>query len=177
VAGRAEYDREVLGRLVPWIDVSIATFNTVGLAGTQTLLAINNPAGSRIVTLRRLAGAFQTAALGQRPIFLLKAPALATMGTVLAQTEDRTAQPAATVVGLGATAADLGGATAITNPGGMVRVWRSSNVGPAAAFQYFDFDGIDQSIEPGESFIVTVDVNGTDNSQMTAYLTEHFGLG
>lgn len=179
MAGRAEYDRELLGRLVPWIDVSVATFLTAGTGAEQAALAINNPAGTRIVTLRRVIGSFAATVAGQRPILLYKAPALATLGTVLVPTEDRTAQPAATLVARGATAADLGALTPITVGAGGVRVWRRSSQGIAAGFQFFDIDGIDQSIEPGESFYLAVnlDAGAGGSTVLTAYLTEHLGLG
>jgi len=181
VSGRARYDRQNVGLVQPWLDVSVRTFICAGTAAEQTILAINNPALSgRIVTLRRLLGRMQVSAQNARPVTLLKAPALATDGTVLAKTEDRTSQAVTTLVALGANASEGGGATAITNPAGLVRVFSGCTAGGVAvagAFWYFDIDGIDQSIEPGESFCVTVDLEAAGNHSCTAYLTEKFGLG
>lgn len=182
MAGRAEYDRELLGRLQPWLDTSVGTFIAIGTAATQVILAINNPAlSNRIVTLRRLVVCFQHTAAVTRPLFLLKAPALATLGTDLRAAgqvvEDRTGQAVTTYGVLGPNAADLGALTPITPGAGGIRMVRFSPQTAIAGFTIALLDGIDQSIEPGESFHLATDLAATDNTTVTAWITEHLGLG
>jgi hypothetical protein len=179
MSGRAENDRETLGAVRDWLDTSVATFITTGTAGTAASLAINNPAASgRIVTLRRLVYTQQTTSATGRPVQMLKAiGALATGGTVLVKTEDRTSQIATTYVALGATASDGGVATAIVDPAGLVRVARFAPTGGATSgFTMMDFDGEDQSLEPNESWVFKVDLGAAENSTLTVYLTEKLGL-
>lgn len=178
MAGRAEYDRELLGRLVPWLDLSAETFFTLGINNTQTIFAINNPAlSNRIVTLRRIMGSVSAAVFAQRFFALFKSAGLAAGGTPLVHTPDRTSQPAASVIVLGATAGDGGLATAIVPVAGP-RVLRYSDAG-TATFGYLDIDidGIDQSLQPGESFYFQTDLFVTEDSALTVYLTEHIGQG
>jgi len=161
----------------PFLSFSAATFSTSMTGAIIVALAVNNPALSgRVVTLRRIVGSYQTALFLQAPYLLYKSAGLAAGGTALVHTPDRTSQPGASAIVLGSTAGDLGVATAIVPVAGL-RIQRDCAQGNAAAFQPIDMDGIDESIQPGESFYVETFALAGDNVQLTAYLTEHLGLG
>lgn len=161
-------------RLGTGLDVRASTFATNGTGAAQVIGAVNNPAGSgRIVRVHALGTSWLLGTAAAVTCDFRKSTAVATGGTALAHMKRRTSQPAASVIFLGATASDGGGATAITPGASPVRFYRETLDAPAGnALAQSRIVEVTMDLEAGESIDCLTNIAAGASSTVCWFVTE-----